>query len=275
MFLRGINMKLYSIGQVSSIVGIPVKTIRYYTDIGLCVPSEIDAETGYRYFSAEDIFRIDLIRCLGHSAGMPLKKIGEYIERCDDTVSLRDYLLEQEAIVDQEIEDLLKRREFITKKLIKITKKQLNPEMKPKLIQLPERSIYVRTITAETQEETVLKIRRLAAGSYDTDGRSLFMIADSLDEGTITERWKECEAGLDTINSNLQLKQKILRGGTYATIQYCNTPEEYVRAAEALLHFIHDNGKSVCGPLIFKVEAMDTTTTKITDIEFEMQTLVV
>ena len=43
-------MKLYSIGQVSSMIDIPVKTIRYYESIGLCTPSQTDENSNYRYY---------------------------------------------------------------------------------------------------------------------------------------------------------------------------------------------------------------------------------
>ena len=68
-------MKLYSIGQVSSMIDIPVKTIRYYESIGLCTPSQTDENSNYRYYSIDDIFRLDLIRSLGRQLGVPLKTI--------------------------------------------------------------------------------------------------------------------------------------------------------------------------------------------------------
>lgn len=266
-------MSLYSIGQVSSILGIPVKTIRYYADIGLCVPSEIDPYTGYRHYSMDDIFRIDLIRCLGHDAGMSLKKIGEYIETCDDSVSLKAYLFEQEASIDRQIERLLKRREFIAKKICHVTRKQLGHRMKPTFVQLPERNIYVRTMAAETLEETMLKIRHQASASNDTDDRTLYMISDGLESENKMMRWKKCEAGLDEQNPDLGLKQKTLKGGTYAVIQYLNSTQEYIEATKLLLQFIQANGRTAYGPVIFKMDLMDTTTSKYCEMVIEMQTL--
>ncbi len=266
-------MSLYSIGQVSSILAIPVKTIRYYADIGLCVPSEIDPYTGYRYYSMDDIFRIELIRCLGHGAGMSLKKIREYIEKCNDSVSLKAYLLEQEGNIDKQIEALLKRREFVTKKICKVTRAQLVHQMEPRLIQLPERSIYVRTIVADTLEETMLKIRQQASDSNDIDDRTLYMISGGLESEDRFMRWKKCEAGLDNQPPNSGLKQRTLKSGTYAAIQYANSTQEYKKATILLLQFIQANGRTACGPVVFKMDLMDTTTTKYSEMVIEMQTL--
>ncbi|WP_157843277.1 MerR family transcriptional regulator, partial [Bacillus sp. FJAT-42315] len=46
---------MYSIGKFSEICNIPVKTLRYYSDIGLLKPSYIDPVTNYRYYDYEKI----------------------------------------------------------------------------------------------------------------------------------------------------------------------------------------------------------------------------
>ena len=40
---------MYKIGDFSKIVDIPVRTLRYYAEYGVLVPSEIDKFTGYKY----------------------------------------------------------------------------------------------------------------------------------------------------------------------------------------------------------------------------------
>ncbi|MFD3449019.1 MerR family transcriptional regulator [Microbacteriaceae bacterium 4G12] len=46
---------MYSIGKFSEICNVPVKTLRYYDDIGLLTPSYIDPITNYRYYDYEKI----------------------------------------------------------------------------------------------------------------------------------------------------------------------------------------------------------------------------
>ena len=57
--------KLHTIGEVSRISGVPVKTIRYYADIGLLPPAEV-SEARYRLYAAAEIWRLGLIRTLRH-----------------------------------------------------------------------------------------------------------------------------------------------------------------------------------------------------------------
>lgn len=59
---------MYRIGELSKLCNIPVKTLRYYDSEGILCPDEIDAFTGYRYYSAarlSDCYRILALKELG------------------------------------------------------------------------------------------------------------------------------------------------------------------------------------------------------------------
>jgi DNA-binding transcriptional MerR regulator len=49
---------MYRIGLFSEITKTTVKTLRYYDEIGLLKPNEIDKFTGYRYYSTDQIFKL-------------------------------------------------------------------------------------------------------------------------------------------------------------------------------------------------------------------------
>lgn len=55
--------QLYSIGTVAKLTGVPIKTIRYYADIGLLPPAAV-TDTRYRMYSAAEIWRLELVRSL-------------------------------------------------------------------------------------------------------------------------------------------------------------------------------------------------------------------
>ncbi|MBO5220289.1 MAG: MerR family transcriptional regulator [Clostridia bacterium] len=59
---------MYKIGELSQLCRLPVKTLRYWADIGLLVPDEVDRFTGYRYYDASrlaDCSRIVALKELG------------------------------------------------------------------------------------------------------------------------------------------------------------------------------------------------------------------
>ncbi len=60
--LGDIMQTYFSIGQVSKLKKLSVKTLRYYHDIDLLIPAYIDLETNYRYYSIDQLLVIDLIK---------------------------------------------------------------------------------------------------------------------------------------------------------------------------------------------------------------------
>jgi DNA-binding transcriptional MerR regulator len=57
------GQNLYTIGEVARRSGVPIKTIRFYSDFGLLPPSDV-TEAGYRLYSDGDRLRLELIRTL-------------------------------------------------------------------------------------------------------------------------------------------------------------------------------------------------------------------
>jgi DNA-binding transcriptional MerR regulator len=68
-----------SIGDVSKRTGIPVKTLRFYSDEGLVPPSG-RSRSGYRLYAETDIVKLDLVRTL-RDAGLGLDAIRAVLRR--------------------------------------------------------------------------------------------------------------------------------------------------------------------------------------------------
>ncbi len=77
---------MFKIGDFSNLSRISVKTLRYYDEIGLLKPVEIDRFTGYRYYSAEQLPRLNRIVAL-KELGFSLEEIGSLLS---DSLSLAD-----------------------------------------------------------------------------------------------------------------------------------------------------------------------------------------
>ncbi len=71
--------KKLTIGELSRRSGLPVKTIRFYSDEGLLVPSE-RTRSGYRLYTEEHVIRLEIIRTL-RDAGVGLEAIGAVLRR--------------------------------------------------------------------------------------------------------------------------------------------------------------------------------------------------
>ena len=71
---------LYKIGEFSKLVNVPVKTLRYYDEINLFKPQEIDLFSGYRYYSEKQIDDLEVILSL-KEVGFRLEEIKKILER--------------------------------------------------------------------------------------------------------------------------------------------------------------------------------------------------
>ena len=59
---------MYRIGEFSTLTGASVKTLRYYDEINLLKPSNVDKFTNYRYYTEEELQqfkRIEYLKRLG------------------------------------------------------------------------------------------------------------------------------------------------------------------------------------------------------------------
>jgi len=98
---------MYKIGEFSNITGVSVKTLRYYDQIDLLKPSEINLYTNYRYYTDEEL---ELYRTIEY-----LKKLGftlEEIKKCIKDISIEDVLNKKDELIlkrdyiDSQIEEL-------------------------------------------------------------------------------------------------------------------------------------------------------------------------
>ena len=70
---------MFKIGEFSRLNKISIKTLRYYDKIGLLKPMEVQTDSGYRYYSAKQLPRLNKIVAL-KDMGFSLNDIMEIVE---------------------------------------------------------------------------------------------------------------------------------------------------------------------------------------------------
>ena len=93
---------MFSIGEFSKITGLTVKTLRFYHDQGLIVPSWVDDQTGYRYY---DSSKIELARVVVRLRELefPLADIADMLRQYDDESDLLEYLDRQRQFIEERL----------------------------------------------------------------------------------------------------------------------------------------------------------------------------
>ncbi len=92
---------MYKIGDFSKQTGASVKTLRYYDEIGLLIPSKVDSYTSYRYYTDKELNEYKRIEYL--------KKLGFTLEEIKNSFDNLSF-----DILEVKKQELIKKREQIT-----------------------------------------------------------------------------------------------------------------------------------------------------------------
>ena len=93
---------VFSIGEFSRISGFSVKTLRFYHEKGVLVPSCVDDETGYRYYDHACVEKARVVAALRRME-FSISQIREILARCDDEADLLGYLERQKHAIEERI----------------------------------------------------------------------------------------------------------------------------------------------------------------------------
>ena len=96
-------MPKYTTGELAKLCDVSVRTVQYYDDRGILVPSAL-SEGGRRLYSEEDLKRMHVI-CFLREVGLPINSIAALLaeEKPEATVSI--LLDEQERLLRDELEE--------------------------------------------------------------------------------------------------------------------------------------------------------------------------
>lgn len=89
------------VGETAKATHTTIETLRHYDRIGLIKPSKKDQWTNYRYYTEQDVVRINTIRAL-QQMDLPLQKIKEVLEY-DDLAKIINLLTAAEKKADEKM----------------------------------------------------------------------------------------------------------------------------------------------------------------------------
>lgn len=95
-------MSKYTTGEIAKLCGVSVRTVQYYDDRGILIPSDL-SEGGRRLYSEEDLKRMHII-CFLREAGLSINSIAALFadEKPESIISV--LLEEQEQILREELD---------------------------------------------------------------------------------------------------------------------------------------------------------------------------
>ena len=95
---------MFRIGHFARLSQVSVKALRYYDELGLLKPRHIDPFTGYRYYSVEQLPRLNRILAL-KGLGLSLEQIAALLDENLPAAQLRGMLRLKRAELQQHLRD--------------------------------------------------------------------------------------------------------------------------------------------------------------------------
>ena len=96
------------IGEFSRLMQVTVKTLRHYEQKELLIPDEVDEWTGYRYYSTEQMLKLNSIRQL-QKLGFTLEEIRELYDNESHAPSI-EQLSKKIEDTERQLKQLIARR---------------------------------------------------------------------------------------------------------------------------------------------------------------------
>ena len=143
--------KYFSIGEAAKAVRTTTETLRHYDRIGLVKPSKKDEWTKYRYYTEQDLVRLNTVRAL-QLMDLPLQEIKRVLDY-KDLRKVVDFLEQAEKKADEKIAALQygKSKIQLAKAEYERTLRNLESPVGPFLKAYPERVILLSdTLEAPT-----------------------------------------------------------------------------------------------------------------------------
>lgn len=257
--------KYYSIGQVSNVCKIPIKTLRYYDEIELLVPKIRKETSNYRYYSKEQLVIAVIIRQL-RVLGFNLKDIKEIIRK-NRMDSYIDSIHERIREIDAEIISLEKKRRENLCMLSRFAEGRCYEEEEyrieniPKLHLLTSRSIIKSYHNEEVNLERWISVLEKAENEGLEITGPIFVTFYTEMFGQFISKDCDIEFAIQVAEAPSQNKDIHSFGGfTAATTVYQGRYEDIFKRYIALKRWIDENGYEICGKVTeeFLISPLDT-----------------
>lgn len=247
---------MYRIGEFSKICRVPVSALRYYSDLGLLPPVATDPASGYRYYEAAQLPRLNRILAL-KDLGLSLDQIGQVLGDELSASELRGMLRLKQAEMSRTVEEQ-------QAKLARV-------ESRLRLIEsegdMPDYEVVIR----ELEPQHVLSLREIAPepahiGAMIGDGFAALMPAGIMPIGPCFAVYHDPEFNPEAIDVEIafpvaghlteapqtpggrSFSHRIVPGGKMAVAVHQGPYDTIDQAYAAMGTWLESNGFDIAGP---------------------------
>jgi DNA-binding transcriptional MerR regulator len=158
---------MFRIGEFSTIARVSKRLLHYYDEIGLLKPAHTDPHSGYRFYSAAQLPRLNRILAL-KEIGLTLEQIAEMLDEAVSDEAIYGMLLRRKADLEQALRDDLQRLRQVEARLLQNQRADNGPDVMVRAIPA-QRFLALRTVvpTPENLLQLVQDIQRVIPTQVD------------------------------------------------------------------------------------------------------------
>lgn len=242
----------FSIGEMSRLHNVPVKTLRYYDEIDLFKPIE-KGPNGYRFYASEQFEHLDTINYLKF-LGFSLKEIKQHF-KYRDVESFLELLRKQKGETERKISELEVIRNRFAARIDEIEKAlQVNNIGKVTIKPIARRKILRLEERITSQIEIELALRKLKDTSYWMSALFIGKVGLTVAKDDLEQK------SLDKYNSIFILIEdegvydrrflKYLPEGDYACIYFRGSHSQSLPYYRELVEYIETNRWMISGDAV-------------------------
>lgn len=243
------------IGDFSKLSKISIRMLRYYDELGILVPESISKESGYRYYSPEQLslaFRIQALKDMGFN----LDTIRDILKTYDDTDNLKRYLLLRYDEMEIEVKEKQNKLKLLKSIINRLGKDCDYMKFNVVVKELPSRYVAsLRGILPGNQQEGFLwnKLSEQIESQKIEYASPCFPVTIYYDEG-YKEQDVDVEIQMsvkgqyaDTEDVRFITTEQM----TVASVIINGSYEQLPEANEAVAKYISDNEYTMSGPMFY------------------------
>jgi predicted transcriptional regulator YdeE len=248
---------LFKIGDFSKLAQVSVKTLRYYAQLGLLEPVWVDRFSGYRYYTLEQLPRLNRILAL-KDLGFSLEQIQQMLREDLAASELRGMLRLKQAELERQLQDEQMRLKRIQARMRQIDQEGRLPVYDVVLKQIaPQRVAGIREVIPDIYQVQSLFAR--LQGALGAQGSVLDVTHTPLAaplaiyyDADYHERDIDVEAALP-VTRGLQVSDRLVLHElpaveSMACAVHPGGLDGLADASRALLTWVEENGYRVAGP---------------------------
>lgn len=240
------------IGTLASHFGISKQTLIHYDRIGLLKPSAT-AGNGYRYYTFEDIDKLDVIVSL-KDTGLSLDAIQEYQKKpsIEDSIIL---LKQQTTLLEEHIKHLERTKNKITNKVVEL--EYLNSfdwYSGVKVIEKKERYVLKEAIDTNSENEFEVAFAIKDLNTFVSGNSNYAHYSHSIEGVTVNHKEFNNDNYADLNSTFIFIKnysghekESILSAGIYVCILHYGLYEKTHESYAPLIDFINKNHYKIIG----------------------------